>query len=181
MSIKGGYKQISHNPGKNSRDKTKDRKSESWVLTGLTINENMDAKGRGSDLTSATRIGPIRTRTDLGAMLTLISPESGEKSNPSPFFSPNADMAKTFRDARERPWRGFPVPSGIFSPMPLYAMATENFLDEQGTLSYILLGGGLSPVRQAAAVVFYKDDAVSLFYFGYHFPPFSLVCGYGYF
>ena len=60
----------------------KDKKSESWVLTGFTIDENTDAKGRGSDLTSATQTSPIRTRADLGAALSSlsISPITGELS-----------------------------------------------------------------------------------------------------
>ena len=43
--------------------------SKSWVLTGYTIDSNTDAKGRGSDLSSATQNDPIRTRAELGAVL----------------------------------------------------------------------------------------------------------------
>jgi len=43
--------------------------SKSWVLTAYTIDPNTDAKGRGSDLSSATQDDPIRTRAELGAAL----------------------------------------------------------------------------------------------------------------
>lgn len=48
----------------------KDRVSNSWVLTGYKIDNKLDAKGRGSDLTNATQTNPIRTRESLGAALS---------------------------------------------------------------------------------------------------------------
>ena len=39
-------------------------------MTGYKIDESSDAKGRGSDLSSATQFDPIRTREELGAALT---------------------------------------------------------------------------------------------------------------
>ena len=45
------------------------RESKSWVLTGYTIDNNTDAKGRGSDLSYATQNDTIRTRAELGAAL----------------------------------------------------------------------------------------------------------------
>jgi len=50
------------------------------VLNGYT-DKNTGAKGRGSDLTHATQTNPIRTRADLGAVLNLLSSETGEKSS----------------------------------------------------------------------------------------------------
>jgi hypothetical protein len=35
----------------------------------IIFGKNTDAKGRGSDLTSATQTNPIRTRANLGAVL----------------------------------------------------------------------------------------------------------------
>jgi len=45
-------------------------------LAIIIFDKNTDAKGRGSDLTLATQISPIRTRADLGAVLFSLSPES---------------------------------------------------------------------------------------------------------
>lgn len=47
----------------------RNRVRKSWVLTVYTIDNNTDAKGRGSDLSSATQNDPIRTRAELGAVL----------------------------------------------------------------------------------------------------------------
>lgn len=43
--------------------------SGSWSRTGNKIDNNLDAKGRGSDLSNATQTNPIRTRDRLGASL----------------------------------------------------------------------------------------------------------------
>lgn len=48
----------------------REKESESWVLSGYKIDERLDAKGRGSDLSSATQFDPIRTREELGAILS---------------------------------------------------------------------------------------------------------------
>ena len=59
----------------------KDGKSESWVLTGFTIDKGTDAKGRGGNLAPATQNSPTFTRADLGAVISSLSPSGIKKSS----------------------------------------------------------------------------------------------------
>ena len=68
--VEGGQRvDIDHKDHHTTVSLFRNGESKSWVLTGYTIDNNTDAKGRGSDLSNATQSDPIRTRAELGAAL----------------------------------------------------------------------------------------------------------------